>query len=151
MCLHECLEQFNLFGFEATRGRLRIMVGATRQGWTDNQLLDALDVLEEARQSWARFATADLAQSMAAKRLDRNHRGPSQLELRRVWLEGYLSGTRAVAWGVADLGECTKCEHLLIHHGSRRGCAACWASPDIDWDSRCRRRIPAFRRPSPHP
>jgi hypothetical protein len=27
-CLHECLEQFNPFGYHATRQRLRLMVGA---------------------------------------------------------------------------------------------------------------------------
>jgi hypothetical protein len=52
MCLHECLERFNLFGFTATRARLRAMVHASAEDWTESQLLDAMNALGDARRSW---------------------------------------------------------------------------------------------------
>jgi hypothetical protein len=55
MCLHECLEQFNLFGFTATRSRLRVMVDTSGTDWTERQLLEAMDALADARRSWIAY------------------------------------------------------------------------------------------------
>lgn len=56
-CLHECIEQFNLFGFQSTRQRLMARFGVSRGGWTPAQINDAVDLLAAARQSWVQFLT----------------------------------------------------------------------------------------------
>jgi hypothetical protein len=52
-CLHECLEQFNLFGFTGTRERLRTIVGAAEPSWTEQQVVAAMDLLGDAHTSTA--------------------------------------------------------------------------------------------------
>ena len=126
MCLHECLEQFNLFGFRATRERLRVMVGASGEGWTEPELLHAVEALADARRS----RSAHLA-----------HARESGPQWHNDWLETYLTGDMAVRWMVAGLGRCRRCDHPLIHHGTG-ACAACTASGTVPWEARCRVEMP---------
>ena len=85
------------------------MSGASGSGWTEPQLLTALGALEEARQSWARFADAGLARCRATKHASRSGQRPGHAELRLQWLEGYLDGPRADARHVSGLGNCGQC------------------------------------------
>lgn len=140
MCLHECLEQFNLFGFNAPRERLRIMVEADGEGWTEPQLIQAMDLLASARSSWA----AHLARAQERRRQEKQPLPPSRpldWQWHNEWLEGYLVGDVAVRWMVTGLGDCPECGHLLIHHGTW-ACTACDASDHVAWDARCRVQLP---------
>lgn len=142
MCLHECLEQFNLFGFTTTRTRLRDMVGASGRGWTEAQLLEAMNHLAGARKSWIAYLHQAEErrgiQKPAVPALDR----PPKWGWHNEWLETYLTDETARRWLVADLGECVECGHHLIHHGTW-ACRACSASPLVVWDARCRVGLPS--------
>jgi hypothetical protein len=130
--LHACLESFNLFGYHATRAKLRAVVGAIGPGWTERQMLDALDLLEPAQRSWSAFLTNEMARRRAFKRLDWNaYRGVRFGGAFQAWLEEYLDSGHASDWDVAAAGDCSECGHRLIHHGSSR-CRACtW---DFVWE-----------------
>jgi hypothetical protein len=141
MCLHECLERFNLFGFEATRCRLRYMVGARSPGWTEAQLVEAIDALSQAKRSWVIFARREMDEQRSPLLAD-NPRKLSQAELKILWIEEYLRGALADLWHVANLGYCGRCGHHQIHHGSRPGCAACIADPAVRWEDRCHEKLP---------
>ncbi len=145
MCLHGCLERFNLFGFTATRTKLRQHVGLEGASlWTDTQLLEALSLLEQARSSWTDFAAQQLLVMRQAKRDDRNAPRPSQVELFNGWLEAFLDGGHAAEWGVESLGDCSACGHRLVHHGTLR-CRGCFADRSIPWDVSCRVSMPGVR------
>lgn len=145
MCLHECLERFNLFGFTATRDRLRLMTGATAPGWSEESLLAAIRHLSAAREDWLRYR----ALAVEARRADKaagartSSRRPVEWTWFNDWLEGYLTGSMAACWLVVDLGSCHGCSHLLIHHG-KFACAVCTASYAVDWDDRCQAKLPAL-------
>ncbi|MDX6480479.1 MAG: hypothetical protein QOG85_989 [Gaiellaceae bacterium] len=141
-CLHGCLEQFNVFGFHTTRQKLRRVVGAG-SGWTEQQLLDALELLESAKQSWSTFWAESLTQQRALKKLDRNRSRPSPAALFVAWREEYLDSGQAETWLLSDAGDCKKCGHRLIHHG-RSFCEACWIDPEIPWESQCRVELLAY-------
>jgi hypothetical protein len=140
MCLHECLEQFNLFGFNATRERLRVMVGASGGGWTEPQLIQAMDVLAAARGSWVAHLVRVEARRCEEKRAVPPSR-PIHWQWRNEWLEQYLVGDEAARWMVAGLSGCPECSHLLIYHGAW-ACTACGASDLVPWDARCHVKLP---------
>ena len=141
VCLHGCLEQFNLFGFTATRERLRAMVGVAPEGWAETQLLEALDALSDARRSWI----AHLKRAEQRRRAEKPAVAPPSRRIdwawHNEWLEGYLTGDMAGRWMVTGLGECAECGHLLIHHGTW-ACRVCSASSLVTWDARCRVDMP---------
>lgn len=141
MCLYECLEQFNLFGFTATRERLMAMVGVAGGRWTAPQLHEALNALSDARRSWLEFLTLAEERRSVEKRAARTPDRPILLAWHTEWLDEYLTGDMAASWKVDGLGECTECSHLLIHHGTW-ACSACGASPLVPWDARCRQTLP---------
>jgi hypothetical protein len=150
-CLHECLEQFNLFGFRSTRARLRARFGVATNGWTDGQILAALDLLEPAKWSWSSF----LADRQQRQRIDRQaDRSTPPLDATAVlvdWLGVYLQGEQANEWLVSGLGDCPSCAHGLIYHG-RHACLVCTvqlprrfaleADRAAAWASRCRLQLP---------
>jgi hypothetical protein len=141
MCLHECLEQFNLFGFTATRARLRAMVGASGDGWTTAQLLEAMDALADARRSWI----THLKRAQESRSDEKPGTAPPNRQIQwgwhNDWMEAYLTGDMAARWMVTGLGDCAECDHLLIHHGTW-ACRVCSASSDVPWDARCRVELP---------
>ncbi len=142
-CLHGCLERFSLFGFTTTRAKLREHVGAEgAHGWTEAQLVAALDLLEEARASWVAYAGERLPLLRQAKREDRNAHRPGRWDLFRVWLEEFLDGGHAADWGVEGLGLCDACGHRLVHHGGR-ACRVCLADRSVPWDEACLARMPS--------
>jgi hypothetical protein len=141
MCLHECLEQFNLFGFHATRDRLRAMVAASGEGWTEPQLLRAVDALADARKSWVTHLNSAMGQRRDEKPLADSPERRVDWQWHAEWLEAYLTREMAARWLVAGLGECPECSHPLIHHGSW-ACAACSASNTVPWEARCRADLP---------
>lgn len=152
-CLHECIERFNLFGFEDTRARLRAMLGVDDAGWTSDQLLTAAEVLEQARRSWMRFLHAGQARQREARRTDHNRPPLDERALQVEWMDGYLQGAIADEWLVAGLGTCLGCGHGLIHHGGY-ACAVCGviALKEQDpvarneaWAQRCREPLPPPR------
>lgn len=142
MCLYECLERFNLFGFTATRDRLRAMVGVAGSTWTSAQLVAAMDALAEARRSWVAYLSEAERARGAEKPGGARSTRPVQWSWHNEWLEGYLVGDVADRWLVSGLGECSVCQHALIHHG-RSFCTACSASPEIGWEDRCQGALPS--------
>lgn len=142
MCLHGCLEQFNLFGFTATRARLRAMVEASGDDWTEDQLLSAMDALADARRSWVTHLKLAEEHRRAEKPAVASPHRPIHWSWRNEWLEDYLTSDMAVRWMVTGLGECSECDHLLIHHGTW-ACRICSASDEISLDSRCWEELPA--------
>ena len=151
-CLHECLEQFSLFGFQTTRERLRSRLGVSAFGWTDGQILAALDLLEPARRSWSAFLADGQQRQRIARRLDSNVPPLDDRALKIDWLGSYLRGDTAQDWLVAGLGSCPSCSHELIYHGGY-ACAACsvevsrrFASPQdraAAWEQRCPAPMPS--------
>jgi hypothetical protein len=141
MCLHECLEQFNLFGFTATRARLRAMVNASGDDWTEVHLLDAMDALADARRSWVAYLRQAQERRSAEKPGVAPPRRPIEWGWHNEWLEDYLTGDMAARWLVTNLGECSECNHPLIHHGTW-ACRVCSASDNVPWDARCRVELP---------
>src|SRR4051812_5090228 len=91
-CLHECLERFSLFGYNDTRARLRRMVGALDDGWTDEQVIRALDLLEAAKHSWSAFSRLDNQRRRVDKARDPSSPPPRQGAAFAVWLDQYLRG-----------------------------------------------------------
>lgn len=144
MSLCHCLERFSPFGFQATRERLRWAVGATDPGWTADEVVRALEMLEAARAARRRHVEPETAQRRALKRRDRTSRRRTDEEIFLEWRERYFTGETARLWGVAGLGDCERCGHRLIHHGGRT-CAACASDPDVAWDARCRAGLPEPR------
>src|SRR3954447_159895 len=123
--LHGCLESFSLFGYHATRAKLRAAVGASGPGWTEKQVLDALDLLESAQRSWATFLAEESVRRRELKRRDWGaYRSARFGGVFQAWLEAYLDGGHANEWGVADADDCIECGHRLIHHGPY-GCQVC--------------------------
>ena len=113
-CLCECLERFSPFGFQTTRQRLRFVVGAAESGWTEDQLVGALEILETARASWKRHLERESAWRRELKRRDRSVRRQTDGEMLRC--------ARATSRATGDLacgrlGDCERCGHRLIHHG----------------------------------
>jgi hypothetical protein len=143
-CLHECLERFSVFGYHSTRNRLRHRVGASDPGWTEQQLLDALGLLESAKQSWSAFHDEQLAQQRTLKRLDHNASRPTLEALVVAWREQYMDSGQDQLWLVSDVGECTQCGHRLIHHGGY-ACEGCGFDPQVEWNRRCRVQLLEFR------
>ena len=139
-CLHNCLDQFNLFGFLATRERLRARVGATQPGWTAQQVTDSLALLEQARSSWLAFARAEAAHRRTLKRHGRRTPDREAPLTYLAWLETYLRGNPARTWMTTSLGNCPGCGHPQIHHNDY-GCRACLSS-GTTWDQRCKIPIP---------
>ena len=117
------------------------MVGAAGPGWTEREVVEALDILETARASWKRHFDSEIARQRELKRRDPNARRLSQGELFVRWCETYFVGEQADLWLVAGLGDCERCGHLLIHHGSH-ACAACGIDPNVPWDQRCGVSLP---------
>jgi hypothetical protein len=148
MSLHECLEQFNLFGFTATRERLRAMVSASDEGWTEAQLIEAMDALADARRSWVLHLQRAEARRSAEKPEATPPGRSIALRWHNEWLESYLAGDMAARWMVEGLGPCAECDHLLIHHGTW-ACQGCSATSDIPWDARCRVKLPMAAPGSP--
>jgi hypothetical protein len=140
-CLCECLDRFSPFGFQTTRQRLRFLVGADECGWTEGEVVGALDILETARGSWKRYLETELERQRALKRCGSKVWRQNQAELFVAWRETYFVGEQADFWLVAGLGNCERCGHALIHHGSY-ACSACGIDPDIAWDERCRASLP---------
>ena len=138
--LCECLEQFNLLGFQATRERLRARVGAVRQGWTSQQVLDALLLLEQARASRVEYLRDEAERQRARKREGRRHPSTDTRTLHLLWLSAYLRGENARVWQVEDLGACPECAHPEIHHDDR-GCRVRHA-PGRPGADVCRRPVP---------
>ena len=150
-CLHECLEQFNLFGFQSTRARLMARFGVAEAAWTDSKILSALDLLVPAKRSWSSF----LCERQERQRVDRRaYPGTPPLDDSAVlvdWLGAYLQGEHADEWLVAGVGDCTTCGHGLIYHG-RHACLVCTvmlprryaseAERAAAWGSRCRVQLP---------
>lgn len=111
MCLHECLEQFNLFGFTATRDRLRVMVAASGTGWTEPQLLQAMDLLADARRAWVSHLSRAEEQRRGEKPAVDAPQRPIGPQWHNEWLELCLTDDMAARWIVAGLGECPECNH----------------------------------------
>lgn len=135
---HECLERFNLFGFQATRERLRQMVGANGDGWSEAQLLEAMNHMAVARQSWISYfheATRRRAEYDAHKFVHLDW------AWRNEWQLAYLTGDVATRWRVGHLGDCVECAHPLVLHGSWM-CRACGASPSVAFTARCKAPLP---------
>jgi hypothetical protein len=103
-CLHECLEQFNLFGYHATRERLRLIVGASEPGWTVEQVVAAVEVLEHAKESWSRYAVAEVSRQRALKREHRNGHRASTPSVFEIWVDHYVRGEGAGLWLADRLG-----------------------------------------------
>ncbi len=79
--LHQCIQMHSPLGFENTRQALRKQVGATghrwtasfpfrRTLWTGDELVAALDQLEESRRTWLAYQ-----QAFAARRRDEKAKG----------------------------------------------------------------------------
>ena len=141
LCLHECLEQFNLFGFTATRARLRTMINATGDEWNEGQLIDAMDAFTDARRSWVSYLDGVELRRRAQKPDVSPPRRNLRLGWHNDWLEGYLTADIAERWLVTGLVGCEECGHQLIHHGTW-ACRACSASDDVPWEARCRQGLP---------
>jgi hypothetical protein len=124
--LSRCATEANLFGFQTTRERLRLQVGAVDPGWTSQQILDSLALLEHARASWLAFAQAQTAVRRELKREGQRQPAMDRRMLHLTWLDTYLRGGPARTWLTDDLGACTQCGHLNIHHYDR-GCLICQA------------------------
>jgi hypothetical protein len=149
-CLHECLEQFNLFGFQTTRALLRARFGVSEGGWNGEQLVAALAALAAARQSWSDSLRSHQADQREARRVDHSTSPLDERALKIEWLEAYLFGPQADEWLVSGLGECATCGHGLIHHGGYT-CSVCSVIalrdyPDFEarreaWSQRCRVRL----------
>jgi hypothetical protein len=140
-CLCECLDHFSPFGFHTTRQRLRLLVGASESGWTEDEVVGALDILETARGSWKRYLDSETKRQRELKRRDAKVRPRGHLDFFVAWREAYFVGEQAENWLVADLGNCERCGHALIHHGGY-ACSACGVDPNIAWDERCRVSLP---------
>ncbi len=76
--LHHCIEKHAPFGFEATRQELRRRVGAqgfrmdVRRGyrtdlWTEDQVVAAVELLDESRRSWLAYRRAFAARRREEK------------------------------------------------------------------------------------
>ncbi len=76
--LHQCIQMHSPLGFENTRQALRRRVGATdhrwtalvpfrRTLWTGDQLVAALDLLEESRRTWVAYQQAFATRRRAEK------------------------------------------------------------------------------------
>jgi hypothetical protein len=138
-CLHECLEQFNLFGYRATRERLRLIVGASEPGWTSDQVLAALDELERAKSSWHEVEVVEMG-NQAQLKASGHPQSPNYLALARLaWLEAFVRQDPGDCWQVGNVGACGECDHSLLHHGGH-SCSACRATSKIPW---CERQLPA--------
>jgi hypothetical protein len=140
-CLCECLDRFSPFGFQTTRQRLRFMVGAAEPGWTEGDVVRALEILETARASWKRHLERESARRRELKPGDRNVRRQTAGEIFVAWCESYFEGKQADLWRVAGLGNCERCGHRLIHHGGY-ACSACGVDPNVGWDERCHASLP---------
>jgi hypothetical protein len=140
-CLCECLDRFSPFGFQTTRQRLRFLVGAAEPGWTEGDVVGALEILETARASWKLHLESESARRRKLKRRDRNVRRQTDGETFVAWRESYFEGEQADLWRVAGLGNCERCGHRLIHHGGY-ACSACGIDPNVAWDERCRASLP---------
>jgi hypothetical protein len=117
------------------------MVGASDDGWTDEQVIRALDLLEVAKRSWSAFSRLENQRRRAEKTDHPLPPPPPQGAAFAMWLDQYLQGDVAAEWLVAHLGECSQCGHRLIHHGGY-ACGACGADPDTAWEERCRVPLP---------
>lgn len=140
MCLHQCLERFNLFGYHATRDRLRAHVAADRPGWTSQQILDSLALLEEARTSWLAFAEAQARHRRQLKAEGQRHQSSDLMLGHSQWLQTYLTGDQARIWQTHDLYDCTDCGHLHIEHGAYRCYRCTWSGKP--WKDACKTPIP---------
>ena len=140
LCLCECLDRFSPFGFQRTRERLRAMTGATGAGWTQEQVVGSVRLLDEARGSWRAYQRAGEERRRVAKRT--RERVPSLNDDRVAWLRAFFTGDTAVRWRVAGLGDCATCGHEMLLHAGR--CAACLADDVLAWDSPdwCTERLP---------
>ncbi len=105
--------------------------------WTDEQLLHGIDLLEQARRSWV--AARDGADVRTHQPEDRYNRPLSEDGVSYgVWLTTYFGAdTNAEQWGVADLGTCTACSHLLVAHGLVVGCWGCVSTGGVGWERSC--------------
>lgn len=139
--LHQCVESFSPFGFQATRLQLRRVLHVTSAGWTDEQLLHGIALLEQARRSWiAARDGADVRTYQPENRVNRPL--PEGGVPFTVWLATYLGEeANAERWGVAHIGPCTACGHLLVVH-RRWGCLACVVEAGAHWDQSCQVRSP---------
>jgi hypothetical protein len=150
-CLHECLEQFNLFGFQTTRALLRARFDVSQTGWTGEQLLAALEALGSARKSWLLFLRRHQEAQRVARRADPSTPPLHESALKVDWLDDYLSGSNADDWLVSGVGDCSACGHGLIHHGGH-ACAVCSVIVQREyrdfeerreaWGRRCRVPLP---------
>jgi hypothetical protein len=142
---YQCIESFPPFGFHATRQQLRRIFGVTAGEWTDEQLLQGIDLLEQARRSWV--AARDGADVRTHQPEDRYNRPlPEDGVPYGVWLATYFGEpTNAERWGVADLGTCPACSHLLVVHGRSVGCWGCLTSAGVGVERSCRLPSPLLR------
>lgn len=134
--LHQCIDFFSPFGFQATRLQLRRILSVTGAGWTDGQLINGLSLLEQARASWvAARDGADVRTYQPENRLNRPL--PDGGVMFPVWLAAYLGeDANAERWGVADIGACTACGHLRVVH-RRWACLACLADTGVSAERSC--------------
>jgi hypothetical protein len=87
LALKHCVQSYKPIGYRATIAYLRESVAATGDGWTEDQLLRALDLLEESRVA-----------SLAAKAEWDAHRRREKAIGRRVPSRVELEGLRARPW-----------------------------------------------------
>lgn len=137
LAFSQCIGVFSPFGFTASREQLRTINGVTGGQWTEKQLLHGLDLLEQARRSWS--AARDGADVHTYQPENRYHRPlPDNGVSFGVWLAAWLGqDSNAERWGVAHLGMCPNCAHLLVLHG-QPGCWGCVTDMGLDHSRSCR-------------
>ncbi|WP_258725858.1 hypothetical protein [Cellulomonas sp. NS3] len=96
--LHSCIGEFSPFGFADTRSRLRSMLNVSDTGWTAEQVVQAGDLLLDARRSWLTALAEHRQVWKDAERL--GHRPPGLP--RRVdfheWLSTFLTTEQGSPW-----------------------------------------------------
>ena len=121
MSLHHCLDAFDLFGFGATRDRLRLAASVRGRRWTGEQVEVCVTLLEQARASWLAEQRAEAARRREVKRSGRRTGAVAHRDLHLRWLTSYVDGDASDVWRTAGLGDCSDCGHRWIHH-TARGC-----------------------------
>jgi len=117
------------------------MLGVEESGWTDAQLMSAVELLRAAKASSSSFSTAASEHQRQLKGGQPRPKPQNRSAVFVAWSEEYLRGDNASTWIVASLGNCVQCGHPLIHHGGH-ACAACGIDPNTQWADRCRVPLP---------
>jgi hypothetical protein len=98
--LVSAVEKFPPFGFHDTLALLHLATGSSHAKWTGEQIDQAVEMLQQARDSWRAYKKDADRAAREAKRLP-GYR--PRKDLFESWRSAYFDAERSAEWRVGDL------------------------------------------------